>query len=204
MLNNPQKLMYLERLFAWISIGLAFLSGFAGLLTQSEATSEIATWIAIISAFLAGMFGVLTMTANGRSAALHERLKRTPPLVEVSLQSTSRLVLVIEFKNAVPFLAKWFFTTHDNTVISGFPLDWEEIHPGQRTRALYNVRDLDSSKIVGNYIKLIIDYRSIFAAELNDSRAPELTRSIAAIQSGTSLTGRTLTRDGSDSGKSGG
>lgn len=156
----------------WFTVVLAFLSGLAGLAAMIQTLSKVTTWLAVIFAFLSGITGIMVVVANKRKEALEDAFKRTPPHIEVAIETgkeDEKFYVIIKPRNKVPFECQWLIVTQNNQVISGVPLDWVKIFPNDKYPFFQHCENINLNSVLYNYIELRFSYRSIYAPELKNS-----------------------------------
>jgi hypothetical protein len=159
-----------SRWLAWGAVVLAFGAGVAGLVeTVTGTTTNVAS---IVLALLSGITGLSAKMANTRKQALEDAHKRIRPEMDVYIathEPTERLLVIVEPRNKVPFEYDWKIVTQNNKVISGLHLEWGKMVPNDQTSRLIERADLNTDKVIDDYIELRFDYRSAYANELPEA-----------------------------------
>ena len=160
-----------SRWSAWCAVVLAFVAGAAGLAELIARDTSILSIVFALLALLSGTTGLLAKIADRRKQTLQNAFKRIHPEMAAFIathDSARRLCVVIEPRNKVPFEYDWKIVTRNDIIVSDIHLEWGKIVP-DRTPRLIEPVDLDTNKVMDNYIELRFDYRSIYAHELPDA-----------------------------------
>ena len=131
-------------------------------------------YVFIILGFLvAGSGQFVKGLVDGRIAQLRQQSedtrKRTPPSIDAQLAVSDKgnLYVVIEAKNQIPLKSRWLVVTEENQVVSGLMIQDAEFHPSQEKKRWQDKLHIDKEKIRNDYLELRMDYRSVYAAELD-------------------------------------
>jgi hypothetical protein len=156
----------------WTAVVLAFLSGSAGLWALIDISSKVATFSAVGFAFLSGLAGLLAIVADKQKDKVEIAFKKTRPDIAVDIktgQEDEQFYVVIQPRNKVPFECCWRIVTQENQVVSGVMLDWAKIVPDDKHRLFLHRANIDLNRVINDYLELRFEYRSAYAAELNES-----------------------------------
>lgn len=162
-LSNLKKY---SKIFAWVSVFIAFISGGVGFLKFAESYSAYAIFGSIFLAFLSGLLGLISKFIDKRQDELEIIFKKTKPDMDVSIKrgvEDGKFYVVIEHKNKVPFNYNFIVTTRNDKVVSGILLERPLIYPDKNiTKTLHHV-NIKMAQVIDDYIELRFDFRSLYA-----------------------------------------
>ncbi len=99
-----------------------------------------------------------------------QQRRHTPPQLDAYLafgENSRELLVVIDAKNDIPFKYQWIVVTENDKVVSGIPLEYQELHPTTSKDKRWNHRArIQRDKVINNYVELRFSYESIYLAEL--------------------------------------
>ena len=149
--------------------------------TDLERVSAFTPYVFIILGALvaaSGIFlkGIIDQRIDILTEISDQEAKNTPPQIEVKLGSAvesdgqvilGRTLLEISPTNDVPFNARWYVSTRDNTLVSAIMTSSVEIVPA--ATPVYKVPvHINSDRVIDEYIMLWLRYESIHAPELGN------------------------------------
>ena len=107
--------------------------------------------------------------AEDRAKQFADQQKKTAPNIEANLAvaGSQKVRLILESKNLIPFEILWRVVTLNSKIVGGIPLDWKKIYPTTDRHTFYLEEEIDFAQIVDNYLELRLNYRSIYAEEMN-------------------------------------
>jgi hypothetical protein len=137
-------------------------------------TAKVAPYVFIVLGFivaLAGQYVRSTLDARVQQlkVAAEAARKRTPPELDAYLafgEKSRELLVIIDAKNEIPFKARWILTTANNVSIAGVPLEDVEIHPTNERRRWNSKANIQTDRLVNDYVELRFSYESLYSAEL--------------------------------------
>ncbi len=135
--------------------------------------AKIATWVPYVFIAMGAVIAMAGLSVknmvDARVHNLHElkqaTFRDTPPEFDVFLarsEPSSRIVIVIDTKNMIPFEARWTVLTKNNMLVSGLLLETPEIRPtkpGERISWPVNIHD---AKVVDDYLELNFSFQSVY------------------------------------------